>query len=416
MATKTLKKVFSWLDSSKRASFFYASLCVFLFTIPFEVRFSNIGLILLTASFLLCWDWASAKKMTSTILWRLLFLNWVWLLIGAAFVEKGLLLEQLDNIGKFTLMVVIPILISPAFRIPKKQHRFLFLIFALAVTFGMILNFSIALFGVHPSNHNPFEYAKFVMGMGDVHPAYISMFVVFSFFVALEFLVTSKNAGQKLFYTLLSVFLLCSVFVLYARMPMIALVLILIIYLLQKTATKKSLRLAVSITGIALLSLLLFLLVLPENQKVMIQERLLDNIVLNLSVRIEIWQCAWEVFKANSWLFGVGIGKVQPLLNECYLHRFLTRPFFLEYNSHNDFLMILLRGGVIGFISWTALLVHSIVSGVKEKNVLMIVFVLLFVICGLTEVYLNRIWGNLYFGAIFALIITAIKKNPKSID
>ncbi|MGI9547445.1 MAG: O-antigen ligase family protein, partial [Flavobacteriaceae bacterium] len=131
----------------------------------------------------------------------------------------------------------------------------------------------------------------------------------------------------------------------------------------------------------------------------LIKERLIGSFYNSLNIRLETWSCSWEVFSSGSWWMGVGSGNEQLLLNECYYEHFLTRHFYSAYNTHSDMLLILMRNGLIGLGLWLVFLFYFLKRCFKNRFVLGIVFILLFVFSGLTEAYLSRIWGSLYFGA-----------------
>ena len=143
---------------------------------------------------------------------------------------------------------------------------------------------------------------------------------------------------------------------------------------------------------------ILAILHLGYSPVLIMKDRLFDSFSNSLSIRIETWQCALEVFYSNSWVIGVGTGNEQLAMNECYYSNFLTRQFYDNFNPHNDLLLILVRNGIIGILLWCSFLVYIISKNVHFKLTLGVIFFLLFCICGITEALLSRIWGILFLG------------------
>lgn len=79
------------------------------------------------------------------------------------------------------------------------------------------------------------------------------------------------------------------------------------------------------------------------------------NAVFNgVSLRLKIWQFAGEIMREQkAWAIGVSSGESQDLLNRKYLAANMSSGF-LGYNFHNEFIELLVRGGLIGLLVYLA--------------------------------------------------------------
>ena len=64
------------------------------------------------------------------------------------------------------------------------------------------------------------------------------------------------------------------------------------------------------------------------------------------SYRYQTYKCSYELLK-NKIITGYGVGNVQLKLNECYLENG-THTMVDKYNTHNQYLDVILKTGVFG--------------------------------------------------------------------
>lgn len=396
MAVVSNKKIRNWIV--------FIGLIVFIITIPYRNRYSNIGIITLSACFVLSINKTHITHVVKQIPWLLLLVYSVIFFLGLLGIKEGLIDKYYERIGKAILLLGLPFLLSIVLDISHKLRKYIIFSFAFSVLWALIMCYFWAFLNIDKVE-NPFNYTEFTKGMGGTHPVYLSMFAVFSFFIFLEGVFQQKKKSIKAFYILCSVFILLSVIVLNARAPLIGLILSLSTYIALKGKQFVSLKFILQLASIVVLAITLFAVLGTDRQLILMKSRLFDNFVNGLSFRLQIWNCGLEILNENSIWFGVGSGNVQALLNECYKSNFLTRPYFDTYNIHNEYLLIILRNGVFGILSWLTMLLYAFIKSLKTQNLLSVVFLVNFSICLFTEVYLHRIWGVLFFGAFYSLLI-----------
>lgn len=129
-----------------------------------------------------------------------------------------------------------------------------------------------------------------------------------------------------------------------------------------------------------------------------------------LNTRLAIWECAWDEIKKAPYI-GNGIGSAQPNLISNYEEKKFHFAIKSNYNSHNQYLDVLLSNGIIGLIIFLFFLFYLIFLSIKEKNWLLLSFILIFLISCLTENILNRNQGVIIISLLFSIFLYSSKTN-----
>lgn len=128
-----------------------------------------------------------------------------------------------------------------------------------------------------------------------------------------------------------------------------------------------------------------------------------------LNTRAAIWHCAWDEIKKRP-ILGGGIGSSQNNLMENYATHNFHFGIKSNYNSHSQYLDVLLTNGFVGLLIFLLFLGGLIYFSVKENNWLLFGFVMIFIISCLTENILSRNQGVM----IIALFLSLFLFNPHS--
>lgn len=127
------------------------------------------------------------------------------------------------------------------------------------------------------------------------------------------------------------------------------------------------------------------------------------------TVRLLNWKSVTKVISTHPFV-GVGAdGGLELLQKERPIS---SEPYINKHNAHNEFLEILLRYGLIGLLIYLILLFKLFNKALKRKQVVFIWFLLVFVISGLTESYLQRQIGLTFF-TFYSLIFYNYKPLEK---
>jgi O-antigen ligase len=119
--------------------------------------------------------------------------------------------------------------------------------------------------------------------------------------------------------------------------------------------------------------------------------------------RIELWKSALE---ANSnFLFGVGTGDYKNVMNQFYVEHHMNAYAAESYNAHNQYIQILFSNGIFGLIALLFILARPLYLSVRCQNILGALVFFPFLVYGMTEVFLGRFQGIVFFVLIHQIFI-----------
>jgi O-antigen ligase len=125
--------------------------------------------------------------------------------------------------------------------------------------------------------------------------------------------------------------------------------------------------------------------------------------------RFQLWTAALE---ANvHWFVGVGTGDYNQVLGS-----YLRSHGFEEYasrslNAHNQFIQILFSNGILGLLGVAMLLGRPLVLFMRVRYELGILAIFPFLVYGVTEVFLGRYQGVVFFALLHQLFLNEYFRN-----
>ena len=134
------------------------------------------------------------------------------------------------------------------------------------------------------------------------------------------------------------------------------------------------------------------------------------NPTLSTSIRLGVYDCSWTIIK-QQLLMGYGVGDAQKELNLCYANK-SDILLMHRFNSHNQYLDITIKTGLIGLFVFLGFLVINFINAIKKKNQLLIMILVLYCMLFLVENVLSRQSGVILF---FFLICFFNNAKPISI-
>jgi O-antigen ligase len=241
----------------------------------------------------------------------------------------------------------------------------------------------------------------------EIHSIYLSIYIGVAIIFALSIIRNCKPSLRKiLFFVLLLLIIFMAI--LNKKGPIISLGIVGFIVLIKNKFNYKRILYLSSISII----LILFIIYVPKYNNVNKFSELwnVENFKSNnnssTGIRIQIYQCAIKKI-VQSPIYGYGWGDTKKVLNDCYSQKnenLLKR----NYNSHNQFLSILLSVGVLGFLAFLYYLFYVLKISNKRKSQLLFLLTLYFCLNMLTENILEREDGVI----IIALFISVFLFSP----
>ncbi|MDB3887367.1 O-antigen ligase family protein [bacterium] len=133
-----------------------------------------------------------------------------------------------------------------------------------------------------------------------------------------------------------------------------------------------------------------------------------------LNTRLAIWSCVVEEISKNP-IIGTGIGDLQNNLRQNYSEKKFTLAQEANYNSHNQFLDVLLSGGILGLFLFIIYFYQIFKLSINNSNYLLTFFAIIFITASLTENILSRNQGVVFVSLLLSILIFSKKLNQNKI-
>ncbi|WP_298755393.1 O-antigen ligase family protein [uncultured Psychroserpens sp.] len=248
----------------------------------------------------------------------------------------------------------------------------------------------------------------------EIHSIYLSMHIG----VGILFLINSMSNTQKtkiLYHLFLLVLFFVFLAILNKRGPIIALGIIGIIYLIRSKIKTKAFIYVSALTAVFVLTMLF----IPKFNNINRFKELIDieglrtNPNSSTALRLSIYNCAYKQ-AIKSPIIGYGWGDVKGVLDDCYQDE---NPNLLlkNYNTHNQFLSILLSTGIIGLAVFLFYFYYLFKFSNKNRNRLLFFLLLYFGLNMLSENILEREDGVIFFSFFINLFLFNSEKNTDKI-
>ncbi|GAA4448254.1 O-antigen ligase family protein [Rurimicrobium arvi] len=251
------------------------------------------------------------------------------------------------------------------------------------------------------------------------HATYLSLYASMSMLFLVDKLARSTRKRYRLLYLASVMILTVGLLFLQSRNGILSLVFtLLFVFPLFSVANRKKYYL------ITVLSLALFAAILSRSDY--IRERFTTELSTDLKTGKQVftarnpeprswrWACAWKIIREKP-LFGHGTGDEIPLLLVEYKKHNYQVSFREQFNSHNQYLSVMIKHGVAGLIVFLAALAYFFRLAVSRKNFLYVAFLTLTCLGFITEDIIDANKGIFFFAFFNTLLgyhILYIRKTP----
>ncbi len=306
--------------------------------------------------------------------------------------------------------ILYPIIFSSIEIKPKTYKKVLQIFFVSCIIFCLQINLSI-LYHI-ASNSEPitnflFKYIRFNLmkqALFSIHPPYWGIYL--NFCLALT-LFQWKELFLNKYRLFLILYLFMNIYLCSSQMTTFISLSLLYYFLGSKALTFiKREQIKVIVLTIPLLSTLFFLVIFNDSISNFLYEigdgynkqHITNRIAKTLSqgdyIRVENWNSCLELIKDNI-LLGVGIGdSKKELLNYRDPNSW---NYTAQVNSHNQYLGILVKTGIIGLILFMIPIIFSFYKFYKSKCYIGLIFLVICLLAMITENILDRQKGVVFF-------------------
>jgi O-antigen ligase len=317
----------------------------------------------------------------------------------------GLLYSQ-DLISAFKVLetnfsfLAIPLILSRLSPFNIEVRDKIFQSFLFGVTAGSLICLSFAAYRYINEPDIQFFFFETFTEIIKSHPTYLAYYIIFSITVELFKLYHGKY-HQRIVLRYLVIFFLFLILILTGGQTAFISMLIVFSFFILKVLTEKSNKnRKIVVASVVIMLAFMFFATLMEKTN-----RLSE---LNDSwERANLWKSA---IAANSnILWGVGTGDYKVALNDYYRTHGMVGYAVESYNAHNQFIQFLFSNGIIGLLSLIFMIGRPLYLGLKTNNVLAILCIFPFLIYGITEVFLGRFQGVVFFVFLHQIFIAEMK-------
>jgi O-antigen ligase len=416
-----MKKLF-YIDDTLANKISYYHLLCFLMALPFDTFYGDVVLISFSIHTVIHFQ---KERLRSLINKQVLLLISLYLLTVLGLLYSPYKADGISLLTRQLAIILFPVLFALNGIGLKKHKTSLIKIFGFTCILVLLYFYADALhiiyyFGLPLSslftktfiNHN-FSHVL------DLHATYISMYVAFSLSAFIYFFINEKVLLQKIIYAICIFILTTGLIQLSSRAVIVAMLLIIFIafpFILFQ-GKKRMQFILISLT----LFLLAFLIIRSvDSFKNRFTYELKDDLTKPSAdnkltePRLIRWQAEIELIK-QSPVFGYGTGAETEVLKEKYFEKKLYLSYLSEFNAHSQYLSFLLNLGLIGCGLFIFILCYGLYRGIKDKDILLISFLIIIVVTAVSEDILNLNKGIFFYGFFISFLLLFQDKEIKNI-
>lgn len=417
-----MRKIF-FINDTVENKISYYHLALFLMVLPYDFFYSELILVsfgLHSFIHIKREDLKNILSQTVVILISLYLLNLVAILYSADKPEGiNLAVRQLG-------ILLFPVLFSVSHLDLVKYRLRLFCILGASCTITVLYLYfdalrtifiyhlpASSLFTVNFMNHN------FSLPI-NMHATYLSVYIAFSIIVFMLLLLKGLVVKQKWLLIIASFILFAGLLQLSSRSVFIAfLVVINAAFPFMLFTGRKKLRFFLTSTVISAIVLVLIFNVDAFKTRYVseLKTDLTDRvkIIENTEPRMGRWEAVMELVK-RSPVIGYGNGTETALLKEKYFEKGLYISYLNEFNTHNQYLAILLKTGITGLLLFLFILYFGYTNAIQKKDLLLLGFMIIISIVSLSENILDLNKGIFFYGFFFSILLVQHKNGVAAND
>jgi O-antigen ligase len=311
------------------------------------------------------------------------------LVIGLSYsenLEAGLRVLE-TNLG----LIAVPFIFSGVSELDEKKLKQLFYSFAFGLSVACLLCLGNAFLAYGNTGNIDSFFFYNLTDVLNFQPTYFAYYLIFAITVGLYFLYYQKNARSIIIKASIILFMFLMLMLTGGQTAFVSILLIFAFFILKFLIEDKSQvkRATITLVVFMLVGMFLATMVAKEDREVILSDSW-DRLVL--------WESAIDA--VPSPLIGVGTGDYKSVLNQYYVDHSMVEFASESYNSHNQFIQSLFSNGLLGIIAILLMIARPLYVSFKNENILAILCLFPFLIYGITEVFLGRYQGIVFFAFV----------------
>jgi O-antigen ligase len=403
-------------DISKLRRFdlwFGFSLSVFIFTLPLWREINVIAMWLLGVAWLFTIPKTEKliylkKNKMIIFLFGLLYLSYAYLALFScpAYCEYNQLMQSIG-------LLLIPLFLLTVNPV-RIHHKKIFISLGAGIFTAMLISWADVFYTIYnrpfPFFHEIKYFFQWIYTSGNLlrkihfHPSYFAVLQVL--FISVLWFEKDFEQWKKQYpktYFLLLFLLILFLIETNSRVAVISFAIIIFVHFIRNFSIK-NLFISLLITAIVLVGIWQF-------------DFFHKKIILLLSgeERIYRWKYIAELFfQKPHWFLGLGDKQATGMYLQAYQNGHFDLAFQKQYNAHNQFLELLFKAGIFGFVVFGYLWYYFVKKTKLQKDSLY--FFITFIVFSLAESFLQRNKGIFIFAVFYSLymIFYTGKRNEKA--
>ncbi|WP_146126764.1 O-antigen ligase family protein [Nonlabens agnitus] len=242
------------------------------------------------------------------------------------------------------------------------------------------------------------------LGPYNIHPIYLSMHGAIAILMSLHLLSRTKSAKVIIILIVSNIIIAAFMLILIKKGPILSLIIAGLYYVISAGNSKTW-----TVLGLIALIFASVIIIHPKvNSKFseLLKIGAQDNSVMSsTNIRMEIYKCGKEIIP-QAGILGFGVGDAREKLLDCYIETNENLALY-KYNSHNQYLSIILRAGFLGLLLFAMYIIFLILGLKKNKGYIAISLILFYLLVMFSENILERENGVLYFSYFSAFLYVA---------
>lgn len=305
-------------------------------------------------------------------------------------------------------LLLLPVVLSAIFPFTQEIMHKAFMSFICGLLITCTICLVHAVWGFGQTGFSGFFFDNLTQVI-QYQPTYLAYYLCFAMTVGLYFLYYQSSPIPTYLLVLILVFLFVFLMLTGGRTAYISMLFVFSFFILKflfEGARQGPKKLTLQFSILFLVSMLLM------------NHYTMNTLTQTVTRQGDYWErlILWESsLKANpDFIFGVGTGDYRETLNHFYLSHGLNQFADDSFNTHNQFLHTLLSNGILGLLSVILLIARPLYLSVQHQNILGVLVFFSFIIYGMTEVFLGRYQGIIFFAFLHQTFISFYKKKELS--
>lgn len=403
-------------------------LILFVITIPFSVNANSFCLILLILNFIFEKKFKEKWKILKGNKFALLFIG-LYIIQSMGILYSENIPESLSKLEKLTSILIFPIIFVSN---PSNSKQFfvkLLHVFLISCIAACLICMAYAIYRYSLTQDTQYFFYHEYGSILNIHAIYFSMYLLLSLFISIFLL--NECQKRRLIYWILIIFLLINVILLSSKIVIGTFFILINLFILNTLLKHFKVWKRTLFVVFLNLSILFVLYNIPyvkgrfmdlykSNLEVVTQNNYqYDTYFSGLTIRLVFWKSVFKILNnEDAWIFGVGVGDSQDLLNEQYKKMNLYTGNvnigdrgYLDYNPHNQYFDILLKLGLIGLVYFLLIILLPMRSALSNNGHLYLVFLIIISATCLTESIFGLQKGVVFYSFFNSLF--AFTSSPK---